>query len=333
MDIKEIKPVIDIDDIKKAYERIKPYIRHTPLLDAYNMTKELGCRAYLKPEMLQYVGAFKLRGALNAILSMPESERMKGIITSSSGNHAQACAYAGQLLGIPVTVVIPEDAPSVKVENARAMGANVILWDRDYFKRWEKVAAEVKAHGYIKVHPYEEPKVMAGQGTIALEILEDLPDIDAVLVPIGGGGLISGVATAFKALKPSVRIVGVQPAASPAYYNSRLEGRRVGVSPLPTVADGLSCRQAGEHPYIMIEKYVDEIVTVEEGEILEAVRLIADKAKLIAEPSACVTPAALMYKKTAVSTTNKVACVLTAGNWNIEDLGRIYVGDTPKTVH
>ena len=221
----------------------------------------------------------------------------------------------------------------MKVENARAMGANVILWDRDYFKRWEKVDAEVKAHGYIKVHPYEEPMVMAGQGTIALEILEDLPDIDAVLVPIGGGGLISGVATAFKALKPSVRIVGVQPAASPAYYNSRLEGRRVSVSPLSTVADGLSCRQAGENPYIMIEKYVDEIVTVEEGEILEAVRLIADKVKLIAEPSACVAPAALMYKKTAVSTTDKVACVLTAGNWNIEDLGRIYVGDTPKTVH
>lgn len=333
MDIKEIKPVIDIDDIKMAYERIKPYIRHTPLLDAYNMTKELGCNAYLKPEMLQYVGAFKLRGALNAILSMPESERRKGIITSSSGNHAQACAYAGQLLGIPVTVVIPEDAPSVKVENARAMGANVILWDRDYFKRWEKVDAEVQAHGYIKVHPYEEPKVMAGQGTIALEILEDLPDIDAVLVPIGGGGLISGAATAFKALKPSVRIVGVQPAASPAYYNSRLEGRRVSVSPLPTVADGLSCRQAGENPYIMIEKYVDEIVTVEEDEILEAVRLIANKAKLIAEPSACVAPAALMYKKTAVSSTDKVACVLTAGNWNIEDLGHIYVGDTPKTVH
>lgn len=333
MDIKEIKPVIDIDDIKKAYERIKPYIRHTPLLDAYNMTKELGCRAYLKPEMLQYVGAFKLRGALNAILSMPEAERSKGIITSSSGNHAQACAYAGQLLGIPVTVVIPEDAPSVKVENARAMGANVILCDRDYFKRWEKVDAEVAAHGYIKIHPYEEPKVMAGQGTIALEILEDLPDIDAVLVPIGGGGLISGVATAFKALKPSVRVIGVQPAASPAYYNSRLEGRRVSVSPLSTVADGLSCRQAGENPYIMIEKYVDEIVTVEEGEILEAVRLIADKVKLIAEPSACVAPAALMYKKTAVSTTDKVACVLTAGNWNIGDLGRIYVGDTPKTVH
>lgn len=333
MNTDNTKPAVTIDDIREAYDRIKPYIRHTPLLDAYNMKNELGCNTYLKPEMLQYVGAFKLRGALNAILSMTIDERKRGIITSSSGNHAQACAYAGQLLGIPVTVVIPEDAPGIKIENARAMGANVILWDRDYYKRWEKVNEEVKAHGYVKVHPYENQKVMAGQGTIAIEVLEDLPDADMFLIPIGGGGLISGIAAAVKALRPEARVIGIQPSASPAYYNSRMEGKCVSVEPLPTVADGLACRRASEAPYLMMEKYVDDIVTVSDDEIISAVRLIANKAKLISEPSACVGPAALMYHKVSVKATDKAVCILTAGNWDIEDLGHIYIGDATRTVH
>lgn len=333
MNIKEECPVINIEDIKAAYERIKPYIRHTPLLDAYNMKSELGCEAYMKPEMLQYVGAFKLRGALNAILSMDESKRKHGIITSSSGNHAQACAYAGQLLNIPVTVVIPEDAPAIKINNAKAMGANVILWERDYYSRLDKVKSEAAKHGYEIVHPYEDPRVMAGQGTIAIEILNDLPDVNKILVPIGGGGLISGIAAASKALKPDIKIIGVQPSASPAYFNSRKEGHRVSVDPLPTVADGLACRQAGDNPYIMIEKYVDDIITVDDEQIVDAVRLIANKAKLIAEPSSCVGPAALLYKKLSVRPDEKVVCVLTAGNWSIEDIAHLYIGDEIRRIH
>ena len=324
--------IISIDDIRRAYERIKPYIRHTPLLDAYNLKGQVGCKAYFKPEMLQYVGAFKLRGALNAILSMTPAERARGIITSSSGNHAQACAFAGQLLGIPVTVVIPEDAPHVKVENAKAMGANVILWDRDADARWVKVHEEVEKHGYNIVHPYEDPRVMAGQGTMALEILEDEPDMDMFLVPIGGGGLISGVATAVKEYRPEKKVIGIQAANSAAYYESRKAGKQMSVECLPTVADGLSCRRAADHAFSVIERYVDDIITVEEDEIVEAVRCVANKAKLIAEPSSCVGVAALLYNKIDVKPDNKVVTVLTAGNWDIADLGHMYVGDQIKSV-
>ncbi len=326
------KNLISIDDIRRAYERIKPYIRHTPLLDLYNLNGQIGCKVYFKPEMLQYIGAFKLRGALNAVLSMSAAERKQGIITSSSGNHAQACAYVGQLLGIPVTVVVPEDAPKIKVENARNMGANVILWDRNADERWKKVHEEVEKNGYNIVHPYEDPRVMAGQGTIALEVFEDLPDVDYFFVPIGGGGLISGIATAVKEFRPEKKVIGVQAANSAAYYESRKARKKVSVEPLPTVADGLSCRRAGDNAYSVIERYVDDIVTVEESEIVEAVRCVANKAKLIAEPSSCVGVAALLYNKVKLSPDKKVATVLTAGNWDITDIGHMYVGDIIKSV-
>ena len=160
------KKTVSLADIQEAKARITPYIRRTPLLDQTAMNDEVGCKVWLKPEMLQYVGAFKLRGALNKILSLSEEDRQRGIITSSSGNHAQACAFAGQLLHCPVVVVIPEDAPQIKINNARAMGAEVVLWERTYDARWAKIAEMVKEHNYVVVHPYEDPMVMAGQGTL-----------------------------------------------------------------------------------------------------------------------------------------------------------------------
>ena len=320
-------------DIRGAAERIAPYIRRTPLLRQGNLDEKLGCQVYLKPEMLQPVGAFKQRGALNAILLLSPEEREKGIITSSSGNHAQACAWAGQRLGMPVTVVIPEDAPQIKVDNARAMGARVILAHRDYYERWRLVAKECQEHGYVPVHPYEEPRVMAGQGTIGLEILSDLPEVDTVLVPVGGGGLISGVSTAIKETNPRVRVVGVQAAASPAYCRSREAGKRVSVEVEPTVADGLSCRQAGENPFPIIEEYVDELVEVSEGAILDAVRLIASQARLMAEPSAAVGIAALLEKAVAVRPEERVAVVLTAGNWDLSAMAQVLAGETPPATH
>jgi len=324
--------VITLKDIKEAKARISPYIRRTPLLDQTAMNDEVGCRIYLKPEMLQYVGAFKLRGALNKILSLSEEDRQRGIITSSSGNHAQACAFAGQLLHCPVVVVIPEDAPQIKIDNARAMGAEVVLWDRSYDARWAKIDELVKEHSYVIVHPYQDPMVMAGQGTLALEALEDLPDMDTILVPIGGGGLISGVATAIKESNPKIRVIGVQAAASAAYYESRKAGKCVGVEPLATVADGLSCRRASEVNFSVIERYVDEIVTVEEEDICRAVRVVANRGKLIAEPSSCVGIAALLSKKVSVRPDEKVVSVLTAGNWNIEDIAHIFLGEAGRSV-
>lgn len=326
------KTTVTLQDVQEAAERIRPYIRRTPLLRQKNMDESLGCQVYLKPEMLQLTGAFKLRGALSKILSLTAEELKKGIITSSSGNHAQACAFAGQMLGIHATVIIPEDAPAIKIENAKAMGAEVILWDRRYDERWKKVREEVAEHGYTIVHAYEDFTVMAGQGTIALEIMEDLPDIDTVLVPIGGGGLISGISTAFKAAKPNVRVIGVQAAASAAYFVSRQKGCPSEAPVLPTVADGLSCRRPGENPYPIIEKNVDDIVVVEEEAILEALRLVARNAKLVAEPSACVGIAALLSGAVKTRPDEKVCTVLTSGNWDIEMIGRVLKGEPVEGV-
>lgn len=326
------KTTVTLQDVQEAAERIRPYIRRTPLLRQKNMDESLGCQVCLKPEMLQLTGAFKLRGALSKILSLTAEELKKGIITSSSGNHAQACAFAGQMLGIHATVIIPEDAPAIKIENAKAMGAEVILWDRRYDERWKKVREEVAEHGYTIVHAYEDFTVMAGQGTIALEIMEDLPDIDTVLVPIGGGGLISGISTAFKAAKPNVRVIGVQAAASAAYFVSRQKGCPSEAPVLPTVADGLSCRRPGENPYPIIEKNVDDIVVVEEEAILEALRLVARNAKLVAEPSACVGIAALLSGAVKTRPDEKVCTVLTSGNWDIEMIGRVLKGEQVQGV-
>ena len=318
--------ILTLEDIKKAKERISGYIRRTPLWEEGRLEEFVGCKLYLKPENLQLTGAFKIRGALNTALSLSKDELEKGIITSSSGNHAQACAYVGRMLGIHATVVIPEDAPKVKINNAKRMGAEVILWDRSYAKRWEKVYEEEKLHGYIPIHPYEEPRVMAGQGTIGLEILEDLPDVQTVVVPIGGGGLMSGISTAIKETNPNIRVIGIQAAASCPYYASRMAGKP---TPPPfngeeTLADGISCTAVGKNPYPIIEKYVDEIVTVEEDSINQAVKLIADKAKFIVEPTSAVVIAAFLEKKLKVDKDEKVCALLTSGNYDIDKLGKIY---------
>ncbi len=318
------KTGVNINDIKQAHERIKKYIRHTPILRESNMDDFVGCELYLKPEMLQITGAFKLRGALSKTLLLSKEELEKGIITSSSGNHAQACAYAGRMLNVPVTVIVPDDTPHIKVKNARDMGANVILWNRLYAERWKKVKQEVEEHGYTIVHGYEDYYVMAGQGTIALEIMEDLNDVETVLVPIGGGGLISGIATAIKETNPKIRVIGVQAAASCAYYQSRKEGKKVSMVSEDTLADGITCGSTGDNPYPIIEKYVDDIVVVKEQSIKDAVKLIANKAKLIAEPTSAVVIAALMDGLIDVRKDEKVCAVLTSGNYDIDKLGKIY---------
>lgn len=317
------KNAVTLDDVRDAAARIGPYIRHTPLLRESKMDKALGCQVYLKPEMLQVTGSFKIRGALSKILSLTQEELDKGIITSSSGNHGQACAYAGRMLGIHTTVIVPEDTPSVKIENAKLMGADVILWDRTYAERWKKVHAEVEEHGYTIVHNYEDFDVMAGQGTIALEIIEDLADVDTILVPIGGGGLISGIATAIKESKHNIRVIGVQAAACCAYYASRQNGKRTKVTSERTIADGIACNWPGDNPYPIIEKYVDDIVIVSEEAIEEAVRVVANDAKLIAEPSSCVGIAALMSGVINTHADEKVCVVLTSGNWDIDMFGKL----------
>ncbi len=321
------KTTVTLQDVLEAKERIKPYIVRTPLLREKTMDELLGCEVYFKPEMLQVTGAFKMRGAVNKIFSLTDEERAKGIICSSSGNHGKACALAGKMTGTRIIVVLPDDAPKAKIDGITKLGGEVILGPRVYAPRWEMVREEVAKHGYTIAHGYEDYDVMAGQGTLGLEILEDLPYIDTVFVPIGGGGLIAGVATAIKSINPKVRIIGVQAKASDAYVQSRKAGEPVEVPCFPSLADGLTCRRPGDNPYPIIDKYVDEIVSVTEESIAKAVVMVAEEAKLVAEPSSCVGIAAILDGEVKVRPDEKCAFILTSGNWDIDLIGKLLKGE------
>ena len=313
-----------LQDIRDAQVRLKPHIRHTPLLRAEKMEKALGCQVYLKPETLQITGAFKIRGALNKTLSLSREEIVNGIIATSSGNHAQGLAYAARMLGVKAILVLPVTTANIKIENTKALGAEVILFDGDTAARWKRVREIAQECGYAMVHAFEDPLVMAGQGTIGCEILEDLDDVDTVIVPMGGGGLISGIATAIKEINPSVRVVGAEPALTPKYYHSRINKERTSLPLLNTIADGLRISVPGQNPYPIIEKYVDEIVLVDDEHIIAGMRMLAKDAKLIAEPAAAIGIGALLAGALKVRPEEKVCVVLTGGNWDLGDLARIY---------
>lgn len=318
------KSPLTLQDIKDAQVRIKPYVNRTPLVRVEDLDEMVGCQVYFKAEMLQKTGAFKARGAFNKVLTLTDEERKKGIIFSSSGNHAAACAYVAKKFGMKAYAVMPRDTPKGKIENCERRGGICILWDRDYQARVKKVADEIKEHGYTLVHGFDDYTVMAGQGTIGLEIMEDLPDVKTVIAPIGGGGLMSGIATAIKESDPTIRVVGVQVAASCGYYLSRLNGRPTRMTSQPSLADGIGCSYPTENPYPIIDKYVDEIVIVTEDHIAEAVKYIGEYAHLVAEPTSAVVLAALLEGKIKTASDEKVACVLTSGNYDIDLVGKFY---------
>lgn len=313
-----------LQDIRAAQERLKPHIRHTPLLRAEKIEKAVGCQLYLKPETLQITGAFKIRGALNKSLSLSKEEIANGIIATSSGNHAQGLAYAARLLGVKAFLVLPVTTPKIKIANTKALGAEVILFDGDTAARWKRVYEIAEENKYAIVHAFEDPLVMAGQGTIGCEILEDLEDVDTVIIPMGGGGLISGIATALKETKPSVRVIGAEPALTPKYFHSRINKERTSFPLKNTIADGLRISVPGQNPYPIIEKYVDEIVLVEDEHIIAGMRVLAKDAKLIAEPAASIGIGALLAGAIKVRPDEKVCAVLTGGNWDLCDLAEIY---------
>ena len=313
-----------IQDIREAHERLKPHIRHTPLLRAEKIENAAGCQLYLKPETLQITGAFKIRGALNKALSLSREEIANGMIATSSGNHAQGLAYAARMLGVKAILVLPVTTPKIKIENTKALGAEVILFDGDTAARWKRVYEIAEENNYAAVHAFEDPMVMAGQGTIGCEILQDLDDVDTIIVPVGGGGLISGIATAIKETKPSVRVIGAEPALTPKYFHSRVNKERTSLPLKNTIADGLRISIPGQNPYPIIEKYVDEIVLVEDEHIIAGMRTLAKDAKLIAEPAAAIGVGALLAGSIKVKPDEKVCAVLTGGNWNLCDLAEIY---------
>ncbi len=313
-----------IQDILEARERLEPHIRHTPLLRAEKIEKAVGCQLYLKPETLQITGAFKIRGALNKALSLPREAIANGLIATSSGNHAQGIAYAARMLGVKAILVVPVTTPKIKIENTKALGAEVILFDGDTAARWKRVCEIAEENKYAAIHGFEDPLVMAGQGTIGCEILEDLEDVDTVIVPLGGGGLLSGIATAIKETKPSVRVIGAEPALTPKYFQSRINKERTSLPLKNTIADGVRISVPGQNPWPIIEKYVDEIVLVDDEHIVAGMRVLARDAKLIAEPAASIGIGALLAGAVKVRPDEKVCAVLSGGNWDLCDLAEIY---------
>ena len=303
-----------LDDIKAASERLAPYVKRTPILRAEKLEDDLGCEVYFKPECLQKTGSFKIRGATNKILTLTQEEKDRGIIASSSGNHAQGVAYAAGLLGIKATIVLPTNAPQVKVDNTRALGAEVVQYGFGSIERYKKLYEIVAEKGYTVIHSFNDPALIAGQGTVGYEIMQDLSDVDTVVVPLGGGGVLAGVAVAVKESNPAVRVVGVEPSRIPRYSESRKAGKPVEVELQDTVADGLMITTTGSNTYPIIEKYVDEVIPVADEYIVRALNEIVYKGKVLVEPSAAIGVAAVLSGALKVRKDEKVCFVLTGGN-------------------
>jgi threonine dehydratase len=284
---------------------------------------------YLKTENLQPIGAFKLRGAYNKIVSLTDQEGSRGVITYSSGNHAQGVAYAARALGVKAVVVIPKTAPAIKLEATASMGAELILVGPGSDERKAKAEELAAQHGYIIIPPYNDERIIAGQGTIALEILEELPQVETVIVPVGGGGLISGVSAALKQAKPSVKVIGVEPELA-ADAQASLRSGRIEQFPAEqvcrTAADGLRTQSIGEINFEHIRRYVDDIITVSEEEIHEAMRLLAGNEKTIAEPSGAVATAGFLFHADQLPRTKINVAVISGGNIAPETLAEIRSG-------
>lgn len=311
---------VNLEDIKAASNRLKHYVRHTPLLRGDELDKVINCEVYLKPECLQITGSFKLRGATNKMLTLTNEEKAKGIIASSSGNHAQGVAYAANKFGIEATLVLPENAPLIKIERTKTLGAKVVLHGFDSIQRYKKLYEIMEEKGYTLIHSYDDPKLIAGQGTVGYEVMEDIKDLDVIVIPLGGGGLLAGIAVAVKEINPNVKVIGIEPAAIPRYSESRKLGKPVEVEMKDTIADGLMITKTGENTYPIIEKYVDEVITVSDEYIYKALYEVVFKTKLVVEPSAVIGIAAAIAGKIRYKSNEKTCFVLSGGNIDPERL-------------
>ena len=310
---------VRLEDVRKAAATLAGVAHRTPVLTSTRLDRQAGCRLYLKAENLQRSGSFKFRGAYNRLAALSAGGRRAGVVAFSSGNHGQALALAGQLLGVPVSVLMASDSPRVKQRAAVGYGATVQFYGPDGDRHALAVQAAAQRNA-VFVHPYEDPVVIAGQGTAALELLEDVSDLDTLVVPIGGGGLISGCAVAAKGLNPAIRVIGVEPAAGNDTYLSVAAGRRVSIGLPGTIADGLRTRSPGERAYQMITELVDEVVLVSEAEIMAAVTTLALTAKTVTEPSGAVSAAAVLAGRV---TGRRVGVILSGGNVDPGRLARI----------
>ena len=308
----------DFNDVKKAAKRISPHAHNTPVLQSAWFNRQTGGNLYFKCENFQKVGAFKFRGACNAILNLPEEEGIKGIVTHSSGNHAQAVALASKMAGYPASIVMPENAPKVKVNAVREYGADIVFCESTIDSREETAHQVIQKTGATFIHPYNHPDVIAGQGTCAMELLKEFPDLDMILAPVGGGGLISGTLIAAKAIRPGITVVGAEPKRADDAWRSLKSGKIEPVLRTDTVADGLRT-SLGTLTYSIIQDHIDNIVTVPEESIIRDMRNVWERMKIIIEPSCAVPVSAIMDGNVDVEG-KKVGVIITGGNVDLDEL-------------
>lgn len=318
----QTESMVTLKDIQSTRELLRGVAVRTPLVSCKLPDQR---QIFIKPENLQPVGSFKLRGAYNKISSLSAEERVRGVVAHSSGNHAQGVAYAARALGLRAVIVMPSNAPELKLESTRALGAEIVLVGPASEDRIQKAEELEKEHGLVPVPPYNDEKIIAGQGTIGLEILEDLNDVEVVLAPVGGGGLISGIATAIKESRPEVKIIGVEPEFAADARESLRTGKiqfTLAENAARTLADGLRSQSVGPINFEHIRKYVDAIIAVTEDEIKQAMRHLLFAGRILAEPSGAVATAAAMFHASEIPDSRKTVAVVTGGN--IEP--RLFIG-------
>jgi threonine dehydratase len=320
---------LGVEDVRDARERIGARVRRTPILPAGELSRRVGARTVLKAENLQLTGSFKVRGAFNRLLQLSDAERAAGVVAASAGNHAQGLAFAARELGIHATAVMPAGAPLSKVAAVKQYGGEVILNEGTYDDAKHAADELARAQGKTIVHAFDHPQVVAGQGTVGLEIAEDLPGVRVVVVPLGGGGLATGVAIAVKSLVPGARVVGVQAEACAPYIDSLAAHRPIGARSANTICDGIAVKQPGELTLPLVERWLDEVVTVSDDEAAEAMVLLLERSKLVVEGAGAVAVAALMHGKVEPPADGEVCAILSGGNVDASLLAEcIRLGET-----
>ena len=315
--------MIKLSEIVQAKRKISKVVNKTPFTYAPNLSNEVGATVYLKKENLQLTGAYKIRGAYNKIASLSKEESKNGVVAASAGNHAQGVAYSAKAFGIKATIIMPEATPLLKVTGTKDLGAEVILHGDNYDEAYKFALEYVKEHNATFIHPFEDEKVKAGQGTVALEMLDEVNDLDFVIIPIGGGGLISGMASAIKQLDPKIKVIGVVSSGAPAMFNSFTNKKVMNSKSVRTIADGIAVRDVSQDNLNTILKCVDEIVTVDDEEIANAILFVLERQKVVVEGGGAASVAAILHNKFKYTKDSKIGAVLSGGNIDVQMLSVI----------
>ncbi len=311
---------LNLESFEKAYEIVQNVVLPTNLIHSDFFSEQTGNKVYLKPENLQLTGAYKIRGAYYKVSTLPEEDRKKGLIAASAGNHAQGVAYAAKEFGVPATIVMPEATPLLKVNRTKAHGADVVLYGKVYDEACEKAMELAEEHGYTFVHPFDDLDIATGQGSIAMEIIKELPTVDIILVPVGGGGLATGVSTLAKMLNPKIKVIGVEPAGANCLQQSLEAGQVVTVKNINTIADGTAVQTPGEKVFPYLQENLDSVITIEDDELIVAFLDVLENHKLLVENSGLLTVAALKHLP---AENKKVVSILSGGNMDIITLSSV----------